>query len=532
MRGNKNTGREIFVKNTQTGEIKAFSVSIAGMYLMAKFLATDKTHQGIVNAVNVLLYGENLSSIFNRDRGLKVDYIINNKLNAVPNCWAYDMPDVLVPTEFLNTHNECVFGNRRFDEEIVLIDNKYFPKRINDFKKRCECGELYYDQRAIESAMSEGYARRYLSCLPRYLIGYDEYCHDCVEDNLDMCVCADCGKWIDCDDATWVNDEPYCEHCLESNFVQCEECGEWFDTDTNDEYVYTDDERYFCCERCAERYGYHYSEARDEWTRDYDDEDEDSDVIGDYHDHKGYLKPIIAKVDKRKKQKLFSGRETEIDGRSRYDFNRSFYEDLIKDFDGNVVLEKDGTVEIETITRPMDEKSFRNFDVWERGFKKLRDNGWKSHETSNCGTHYHYSIGYLGFNDKERRNNAKKVCRFFQLYGDDVVKIARRNFNSYAEKWHKEITKDTNFDDIADNRYFAVNLDNFYRIGTIEIRICKGTLKTNTMLASWDFFLHIVRNAKRISWKNIDNLKLWLKGIKDKNTIEYIKSRHAFVGAF
>ena len=94
----------------------------------------------------------------------------------------------------------------------------------------------------------------------------------------------------------------------------------------------------------------------------------------------------------------------------------------------------------------------------------------------------------------------------------------------------------TDFSKLSSDRYWAVNLSNMrYKDpddATIEIRICKGTLKASTTVASFDFFLHIVRNARRVPWKDIGNLKLWFKGIKDKNTIDYIKARHAFEGAF
>ena len=198
------------------------------------------------------------------------------------------------------------------------------------------------------------------------------------------------------------------------------------------------------------------------------------------------------------------------------------------------MLEHDGSLDggFEIITCPMTEKFMKTFD-WEPAFKHLTDAGFRSHDTSCCGQHNHYSEGYLGYNQKERENNAKKVCRFFQLYWDEIVKISRRTNFGYCHNWDFEITKKTPFSKLKDDRYFAVNVQNMGRsIHTIEVRIIRGTLNVSTSQASTDFFLHIVRNAKRIAWKNIGDLKLWFKGIKDHNTIDYIKSRNAFVGAF
>ena len=502
---------ELVVKNARTGEIRSFPTTRAGIYNLAKFAKSEETtiHQTMRYIARDILR-----------------YLLPNLCGKL-----MDLPQVYEATWNWNNYFDGEITNvvwtvdgQQFKDDYFYFGRNWLPRKWRQYIKRCvECGGLYIDQETAPYYV--------LDKVNSSVIGYGDYCHDCVEDIYDMAQCEECGRWFDRDDLTWINncDCYVCEDCRNDSYHCCDYCGEWFG---GDDYVYIDDTgNIYCCEDCAEMDGNHWSEYHDCWMSDDNHDDDLCEVINGYHDNKGYLEPIVSKPDKRVKQDLFIGRETEIAGRNRYDFDSDYYTDLITLFGDAVVLETDASVELETITRPMSERDFFKHD-WERPFNKLIEDGWRSHDTGNCGTHFHYSIGYLGFTDKERRNNAKKVCYFVQQNWDDICKIARRKGNHYCYCWNYDVNKRTDFEELRNDRYYAVNLQNFYGIGTIEIRICKGTLKASTMLASADFFLHIVRNAKRISWKNIDNLSLWLKGIKRKSTIDYIKARHAFEGCF
>lgn len=512
--------RPFEVKSKLTGEIRSFTLTRAGMYNLAKFVENKQQTRYDI-----------LYKMFNEDRLFRnhpLQYFFKNfARNKTSNdmWWAFE-DNYEHKTYVITSNDKCM----RLEDTFCLPNNsRRFPKPWKKYVKRCEnCGEMYFDQEITPDYILDNCGTQ--------SIGYDDYCANCVENfytSLRRCDC--CGKWFDEDDMTWVESDEclVCDDCLNENYRKCEHCGEWFNPDNEGCYS----ERYgvwFCCDSCAHREGYVYNDDVEDWISEYDEENVLGGLVGDYHDNKGYLDFVDTKPDKRKKQDLYVGRETELAGCSISDFNAAYYERVINDyFDGNCVLERDGSVELETITKPMSEHDFFVYN-WEKAFARLRNDGWRSHDTTCCGTHFHFSKGYLGFNDKERINNAKKVCRFFQLHWDDICKIARRQGNHYCHGWGDEpITKKTSFRSLSRDRYYAVNLDNLIDgIGTIEIRICKGTLKTETMLASADFFLHIVRNAKRISWKNIDNLNLWFKGIKNKNTITYIKNRHAFDGAF
>lgn len=488
-------------------------------------------------------YSENRSSIFNslwrliiRSEGSDYDYI--------------NLP-VGVYVKNLAYHRGRYFHK----EDMITIHGRYYPRSYREYVRHCEeCGDEFIDIDKFPVGLREYVDKRDL--------GYKEYCRDCVNCFYDnIVICRDCGEIIDtdCDDYAYIDDEPVCNECLRysGRYQQCEHCGNWFSTDTTD-YVYVEEDSvYYCCEDCANRDGWYWNEDHEEYrneNRSYDDDyydDDDDDCYMDevyaitgYHNHKyvpmGTYKP-------RQKHKLYIGRETEVDGHSRHDLSEEFLQTLYDNFEECCFFETDGSLNegFEIITQPLTESKFFNEIDWEKPFKQLRDEGFKSHDTNTCGMHFHYSKWYLGHTYKEQFNSAKKIIAFIENHWEDIVKFSRRKSASELEwcaKFGFVPNKGTKMRQLSydhEHRYRAVNLEHLYghrydddENGTIEIRICKGTLNTKTMLASADFFLHIVRNAKRISWKNIDNLKLWFKGINNPNTIEYIKSRNAFEGAF
>ena len=423
-----------------------------------------------------------------------------------------------------------------FAEDIMKLNNHIYPKSFSRYMRRCSCcGRLFLDQEALLNAIGLGK----LPNIEKSDIGYDDYCSECVENNTYYRQCDYCGLWVDEDELTYVeNDDMYvCDDYrdYDGDFRYCEECGQLYNTDNIDGDVWTDDDCWYCSEECAENAGYHYSENRDCWTR---DNDAYEGWIHGYH-HYNFHKIVLD--DDRRKQDLMIGMELEIDGKNYTNFDYDFFEDLYnlyknEDGEDTTVWANDGSLDggFEIITMPMDEKSFFSMD-WGKANDYLVENGWRSHDTSSCGLHFHFSSGYLGYTDEQKMDSAKKICYFFDRYWNDLKKFSRRSNYGYCRAYNIAISKDTSFNDLVDfGRYQAVNLTNMFGDfkDTIEIRICRGSLNTETQMASADFLLHIVRNAKRVPWKDIDNLERWFKGINNPNTIEYIKSRNCFEGAF
>ena len=421
-------------------------------------------------------------------------------------------------------------GERRYAfyrDEVFKLGVYYISKALKNELKVCEdCGAKYFDQ--------DNFSRSERSNLPEALIGRDYYCRDCVT-NHGYSICEDCGEIVDENCTYWIENEErlICEHCYETgNYTQCEHCGEYFCTD-DDYAVCTDDGYWFCCESCADREGYAWDEDNECWTD--SDNIERERLIADYHST--YF-AFVGSMPKNAKGKLGSGEEIEVVGDDLYEHEEFWRDRIIGHYLQNGLygtVEHDGTVTAEIVMQPMTEREYNKFP-FEEMFKELVEHGYTGHNNNSAGHHVHYSRGYLGYNNNQIMNNAKKVCRFFEDHWDDLVKFSRRKDEQlrWCNKHNMVITQKTPYENLACDRYYAVNLTNMFsnKRGTIEIRIPRGTLNPKTSRATVDFFRHIIRNAKHISWKNINNLKLWFKGIKDQNTIDYIKSRNAFVGEF
>lgn len=407
------------------------------------------------------------------------------------------------------------------------LNGLWYPKEMKKALSKCkECGSLFFDQNKLDEI---GYGDDLIK-VPDNNLGVNNLCGYCD----DYRRCGYCGRIEDEDNLYYVeNDQDYvCGCCRDyGSFNYCDECGALINTDSSNDSIYTDDDRFFCCSDCAEEYGYHWSERYDCWTRDDDYEEDEHPYVKDYHSH-SYI--VQGTRPSNMKHDYLIGCELEVDGSDYRDKEDSFYEKLLSISKNRVFFETDGSLGLgfENITQPMYENDFKAFN-WEEYLKTLQEESFRSHDTKTCGLHFHFSKWYLGTKDNDIRNNAKKVCAFFDKHWNDLVKFSRRENTHYCTDHAQITTKDTNYDDLAYDRYFAVNLTNLHKFnkGTIEIRLCRGTLNPKTFRASFDLMLTIVKNAKKISWDNIDNLAMWLNGIED-NTIEYIKSRNCFADLF
>ena len=206
--------------------------------------------------------------------------------------------------------------------------------------------------------------------------------------------------------------------------------------------------------------------------------------------------------------------------------------DIIQLLNEEVYTMHDGSIGngFEIITHPHTEEALYNMN-WEETFKWLLNKGYRSHDVSTCGLHMHISRRL--FKDNEA---ICKMMYFYEKFRNDVIKMSRRTTDR-VERWagfysmpHR-VTKSFIIDAFNayngaghSSRYKCVNLTNR---NTIEIRIMKGTLRLETFLATLDFIITVAKNSNEISWDDIDNQELWLKGLK-VDTVDYLVSRKAF----
>lgn len=175
---------------------------------------------------------------------------------------------------------------------------------------------------------------------------------------------------------------------------------------------------------------------------------------------------------------------------------------------GNLATcEHDGSLcnGFEIITQPATVEAFL------KGFKVddlcalLESNGAKSHDTSSCGLHVHYSRAALGHTEQARDMVCAKILVLMDKFEDKLIKLARRhypsngyclkysNFNAAGEQSTKKLLDKYKPCKDCRDRYHSLNLTN---ANTIEFRIFKGTLNPLAIKATVELVETLVEFCK------------------------------------
>lgn len=226
----------------------------------------------------------------------------------------------------------------------------------------------------------------------------------------------------------------------------------------------------------------------------------------------------------------YFGFELEIGaGGERDDISQKVIEELNEE----VYTMHDGSIDsgFEIISHPHTEDALYNLP-YDNVFRNLSMIGYRSHDIGCCGLHLH--IGREMFNSQE---SLAKMLYFYENNKQDIMRFSRRSaaqldrwaaFYSYDEGVSLSdcyaILNDYDEGDCHDDRYKAVNLQ---RSSTVEIRCMRGTLNPHTFRATLDFIITVAKNSNNISKEDIDNIDLWLDGIKQE-TKDYMMIRGCF----
>lgn len=264
-------------------------------------------------------------------------------------------------------------------------------------------------------------------------------------------------------------------YAYDHELQECPDCGDWYeDCDWN--------EPRGMCNECAGAYS----------------------IIGDWHDHKGDFVPV---GDSRDDCRI--GTELEVDGGD--DENDEMAYDIDSAFPNHFVFENDCSLDtgFEIISQPHTLDAFKALD-WERLCDMLIRNHYISHDAGTCGLHVHFSAAWFGETLDEQRETLARVLRWYEDNFDTMVKLSRRgdNYHGYAERnsrahyWSgTDYSYGVDIDDavelvehsVCGSRYVAVNCCNFYRYGTVEFRLARGTLRAATLRAWIDLHVGIIR---------------------------------------
>ena len=399
-----------------------------------------------------------------------------------------------------------------------------------------ELRRIYHDERDLGFARARyihrdlGIPEDYLACEDCRSIYHEDLLEDtpagmlCEECRDEYSTCSDCGGYFRNDDLTAVDGYLICSDCLDENYTRCERCGEWYGND--DMHAVQEGS---VCGSCLDVYV--ECSVCGEFVRDnntyYGEDDEYGDnplcyscyshgretaerSIHDYsHKPAVYSYKRKARKDKPATNVPFLGKERLIgmenenenvkgDVKNRTaaaEINGIGYEMIYCKRDGSL---NDG---FEMVTNPF------TYEFFQKEFKAtlktinhyLSTNGFRSHQTSTCGLHLHMnrrSVSVL---------TQFKLAMFFGSPANHgfLLRFSRRKDLHYCNLEHMTKAQAKSIAMHCGNSYNRYTALNFTR-RTIELRIPRGTLNTNTMTATVQFYVSIVRFCEETSLRDYD----------------------------
>lgn len=351
-------------------------------------------------------------------------------------------------------------------------------------------------------------------------------------------VCTYCGEWFSLDsyDAPGylyveehhhIHEGMYCssECAIRDGWAQCANCCEWL----HGEYLTTHDGDSICC-NCADNYSY-CEECEDYYPNNetqYIDGVTLCDSCAEHRGHKylyeyGYTPRIRFFGDTRGNAVPYLGVELETDsGDDRY----AYVSDLVDTLNADMYwLTKDSSLNdgVEVTSMPCTLEEHISSGLWKSVGECAREHGFVSHNSGNCGLHVHINRDFFGKNRKVQDAAAYKITRVLQRFERQFTLFARRENN----RWCKYKT-DANYDKppmkprgvLEKAEHLANNYGrdhsralNMQHSATFEIRIFRGTLKTETLYASLALVqglaiytkTHGESSCEHVSWYDLMN---------------------------
>ncbi|MCQ5128041.1 zinc-binding protein [Butyricicoccus faecihominis] len=338
----------------------------------------------------------------------------------------------------------------------------------------------------------------------RFRVGADELCKSCAE--AMTLLCDECRTRIYRDDDQGDARHVLCQVCYDRYFTRCDHCGRVI---RNECVRYRDWNEDALCEECY-------------------DELENSGVIHEYD----YVPDLVFHG----KGLRHFGVELEIDGGGR---SNSKAEELLKVANGeaeNLYIKSDGSLDdgLDLVTHPMTLDYHLSEMPWPEILDRARSLGYLSHRATTCGLHIHISRLAFGCTYDQQEQAIARLLYFVEKFWPELLRFSRRTqgqLNRWAARYgmklcpQEQIVHAKNSDA---GRYTAVNLTNSE---TIEIRIFRGTLKLNTLLATLQLVNHLCDVAVLLSDESLQDMSWYdfLNRVKEPELIAYLKERCLYV---
>lgn len=343
-----------------------------------------------------------------------------------------------------------------------------------------------------------------------FFVDDELYCEDCLDELF--VECDDCGEYIRRDEVIETgNGRIVCEDCLDRYYTRCEDCGEYYPADEMNIVTSLGDTDYYICDDCR-NYGDYYRCDNcgdlfhaDDMRGDYCLEcyDEIFDDILEYHGFDDWHGYFVSNIN----ESVLKGFELEVQSG-----DRRYLVDELKDIVGDFcVYEQDGSLDdddgVEIISNPFTMQwLYQNEGMFADMMKCVKNNCYDTYRT---GLHIHVDREQLtnetSLSEDEVIDNILILMEVFQ---DELTKFSRRNKDELNE-WAKFLTNGEVKKHVIDamkngRRYRAVNLTNE---NTIEFRIFNSTHELSELFASIELVDNIVNLAKHdidgLSWNDL-----------------------------
>ncbi|OUN76147.1 hypothetical protein B5G06_13705 [Flavonifractor sp. An52] len=200
-------------------------------------------------------------------------------------------------------------------------------------------------------------------------------------------------------------------------------------------------------------------------------------------------------------------------------------------------IKHDGSLDdgLELVTHPLSLDWQLHAMPWEDVCRKALSLGYRSHRASTCGLHIHVSRAAFGPTQQEQDQAIARVLYFFEKHWEELLKFSRRT-QRQLERWAARYGYKEHPMDILDfakkgyhgGRYTCVNLQN---PDTVEFRMFRGTLKTNTILATLELIDRICDAAVHLSDEELKGMAwtTFVSGCQQPELVQYLKERRLYV---
>ena len=289
-------------------------------------------------------------------------------------------------------------------------------------------------------------------------LGSSNLCGDCLDSATTFC--THCGERIFWDENAGSRDTPLCQSCYERYYTECSQCGAMIR-----QYAayFWDDEDSPLCHNCYTS----ISQTRA------------------IHDYSYQPAPVFHGDGPR-----YFGVELEIDEAGEDNDNARELLDIANRSEENLYAKHDGSLEdgLELVSHPMTLDYHKNGMPWAAVLGQAIRQGYQSHKTRTCGLHVHISRAAFGETAAQQDAAIARLLFFFEKHWNELLLFSRRT-PKQLEHWAARYGYKERPRDILDHakkggnsgRYSCINLQN---IETIEVRIFRGTLKYNTLIAT------------------------------------------------